>query len=434
MTHYFAIEEWLVKEDEQIGSSLDPLGSTGGFVPQKTRSYDQDVPTSKKQLGGSNFAGRDSGDFDRDPGLSNDPVAPDMPEDKPAQNYESWKNGYYRELINGDTLKLIEMLQSIRDDNLEPYQRKFVEDNLQVQFLRQQANINKASELIRKSMRNELDPNNPATSIINYFVNELQGMPEVLNIFIKLYGLYGIKGDLHRKFIASLLCAAQVGAGATNEDIVYNTKKYSIKISTRFNNKFGMIDLGRWTLKAEDPSDYLTDSENEMMNSGAPQERDVLRKRVIIESMADNFKKRAYLVNSVGEDGTVYFMGFDFSNSLRDGYDEGKLAVKIYQNDASPASINAKGEIVELYNIKVVYQKETGKVDESGMPVYDEYDFITQIDDQLFLTASPEILKQASFAFQGISFKSVPFQGNPSDLKVTMRCVPSASEILCRLC
>jgi hypothetical protein len=150
--------------------------------------------------------------------------------------------------------------------------------------------------------------------------------------------------------------------------------------------------------------------------------------------MASNFKKRAYVINSVDEDGTIYFMGFDLSNSLRDGYDQGKLNVKIFQDESSPASINAKGEIVELYNVSIVYQKETPEVDRSGMPIYEEHSFIHQVDDQLILTADRETLKQAAFSIQGINFKTIPYQGNPSDVSKIMQCVPSAPEILMRNC
>ena len=42
-------------------------------------------------------------------------------------------------------------------------------------------------------------------------------------------------------------------------------KNYSMKISTRFNSKFGAIDLGRWTLQQDDPQKYLADPELEKL-------------------------------------------------------------------------------------------------------------------------------------------------------------------------
>lgn len=47
-----------------------------------------------------------------------------------------------------------------------------------------------------------------------------------------------------------------------------------MKISTRFNSKFGAIDLGRWTLQQDDPQKYLADPELEKLDSGAPEEKE----------------------------------------------------------------------------------------------------------------------------------------------------------------
>jgi hypothetical protein len=52
----------------------------------------------------------------------------------------------------------------------------------------------------------------------------------------------------------------------------------------------------------------------------------------------------------------------------------------------------------------------------------------------LFLTATMAILKEAASSFPGIVIKENPYAGNPSDLRVLQRCVPSAPEILLRQC
>jgi hypothetical protein len=52
----------------------------------------------------------------------------------------------------------------------------------------------------------------------------------------------------------------------------------------------------------------------------------------------------------------------------------------------------------------------------------------------LFLTCQLNILKEAASSFGGIVLKETPYTGNPSDLNVLMRCVPSAGEILLRNC
>jgi hypothetical protein len=110
--------------------------------------------------------------------------------------------------------------------------------------LRQNANIDKASKTIRNNIKQNLDQNNPSVSMVNHMFSVLQTMPELNNTLIKLKGLLGMKGDMHRKYMASLLGAIQVGSGGNNEDLIYNERDYSIRISTRFNDKWGNVDIG----------------------------------------------------------------------------------------------------------------------------------------------------------------------------------------------
>ena len=80
------------------------------------------------------------------------------------------------------------------------------------------------------------------------------------------------------------------------------------------------------------------------------------------------------------------------------------------------------------------YVKNGQGTDENGHPIKEEHDFMERIDGILFLTAQFKILKEASSSFSGIVLKETPYNGNPSDLQVLMRCVPSAPEILLRSC
>jgi hypothetical protein len=329
----------------------------------------------------------------------------------------------------------IEMIQEIRDHQLDAYPRKFVEDNLQICFLRQNANIDKASKTIRNYIKQNLDQNNPSVSVVNHIQSILQTMPELNNIFIKLKGLLGMKGDLHRKYIASLIGAVQVGAGGNNEDLIYNEREYSIRISTRFNDKWGKVDLGKWSLREDDPERYLTEPEQKRMEEGSPEEKDVLRRRVVMEAIAETFKKRSFMINVVGQDGTLYTLGWDMSGSLKNAYTTGKLIVKTIQSDNSEAMIDDDGAIIPYVDIKIKYVKDAeGGVDEDGKPAKEEHDFMERIDGMLFLTCQLNILKEAASSFGGIVLKETPYTGNPSDLNVLMRCVPSAGEILLRNC
>lgn len=429
----FALEEWLIEASGDIAAGQSSMigGAMQAGPPPTPPPGDPNVANPAPQ----DLATQDPNTQQNSmPDVSQDPATPDMPEEMEDQDFEQWKNSYFKESVKGDTNKLIDLIHSVRDQNLDSYPRKFVEDNLQVCFLRQNANIDKASKEIRSAIKGDLDKNNPAVSVVNHISYTFQSMPDLNNIFIKLKGLLGMKGDLHRKFIAAILGGVQVGSGGNNEDVIFNERDYSIRLSTRFNDKWGKVDIGKWSLKEDDPSHYLTEPEQRRLQEGSPEEKDVLRRRVVMESIAEAFKKRAFLINVVAEDGTVHSLGWDLSGSLRGAYTDGKLVVRTIQSENSDAMIDDDGKIIPYVDIKIKYMKDTGQVDEDGKPQMEEHDFMERIDGILFLTAQFQILREAATSFPGIVLKENTYTGNPSDLRVLMRCVPSLPELLMRNC
>ena len=425
-----ALQEWLNEEDEmgmQIPGAEPPQPTGQNFDPNMAQQ--PAMPEEPQEAPADPNAQQDQ-NLD----ISDDPAAPDMPEENEEQDFEQWKDAFFKETTRPDVLKLIDMINQVRDLELDSYPRKFVEDNLQICFLRQNSNIDKMCKEVRRLSKESLDQNNPTVSLVNHIFNTMRTMPELNNIFIKLKGLLGMKGDLHRKFIASLTGSVQVGTGGNNEDLIFNDRDYSVKMSTRYNDKWGKVDLGRWSLKEDDASRYLTEPEQRRLEEGSPEEKEVLRKRIIIESIAETFKKRGFIINVVGEDGTVYTLGWDISGSIKGAYGDGKLIVKTIQSENSEAMIDDKGVIVPYVDVKIKYAKETGGLDADGKPEIEELDFMEKIDGILFLTAQFLTIKDASTAFPGIVLKETPYNGNPSDLKVIMRCVPNAPELLLRLC
>ena len=436
----YAIEEWLVEADGMMpggqppmaGPGMPEMGAPPGSAPMAPPGGDPNVTNpAPDEMGGES---EEKDPNEGQPDISDDPQAPDMPEEIDDQDFERWKDSFFKESVKGDVNKLIDMISQVRDLDLEPYPRKFVEDNLQVLFLRQYANIEKAAKEIRKLIKEELDQNSPAVSVVNHISNILQTMPELNNIFIKLKGLLGMKGDLHRKFIAALMGGVQVGSGANNEDVIYNDKDFSIRISTRFNDKWGRTELGKWSLREDDPERYLTEPEQRRLEEGSPEEKEVLRKRIVMESMAETFRKRAFIINVTNKDGTIYTLGWDLSTSLRAAYTDGKLVVSTQQSENSEAMIDDEGSIIPFVDLKVKFVKETGEIDEDGKPDKEEHDFLERIDGILYLTAQQNILQEAATSFQGIVWKETPYTGNPSDLRKLQRCVPNAPEILTRSC
>lgn len=444
MKNYWVIENWLINEqDPTFGGGPDPLagvpsdsakdpnfsGGSGGMSNPMSKG------TSITNLNkSSNNTSPEQYKPSNKPDSSFDPEYPDMPEEASNVDFDKWRSEFFKESSKGDINKLMSLINQVRDLNIDPYRRKFVEDNLQICYLRQQANIENVSNEIRKLIREEMDNANPANSLTNHIFNVLQKYPEISNVFIKLNGLYSLKSDLHRKFIASLLCAIQVGSGGVNEDLILNQKEYSVKISTRMNARFGAIDIGKWYMTVDEPNKYLSDSEIERMESGSPEEKDILKKRIIIDSISNFFRKRAFIVNVVGEDGSVNLIGLDLSTFLKGAYNDGKIVVVTYVNSNSEATIDEKGNIVPLADIKILFQKDTGQLDEFGKSLKEQVEFITRRDGMLILNASKDIIKEASSSYNGINFKTIPYNGNPSDLKFLSRCIPSTPEILMRNC
>ena len=154
----------------------------------------------------------------------------------------------------------------------------------------------------------------------------------------------------------------------------------------------------------------------------------------MLESISETFKKRGFIINVVGEDGTVITLGWDISGSLKGAYADGKLVVRTIQSENSEAMLDSEGSIISFVDIKIKYVKETGSVDEEGLPAKEEHDFLERIDGMLFLTAQFQILKEAASSFSGIVLKTTPYSGNPSDLRTLQRCIPNSSEILLRNC
>lgn len=364
-----------------------------------------------------------------------DVETPDMPPESTAgEDFEIWKSNYFKETLKGNANELLDMISPIRDrEELHPYQRKFVEDNYNIQLIRLNSNISEASKLIRKNIREQLDKNNPATSIVNHICNVLDTMPHLNNTFIKMMGYSGNKGELHRKFIAALTGSVQVSSSPDKENIIFNEKEYSIKMPTRLNSEWGDLSIGSWSLKEDDPEKYLSEPELKRLSEGSPEERDILRRRVIIESISKQFEEQAFIVNVVSDDGTIYYLGWDISNALRGAYTEGKLVIKTNPSENSEAMINDDGSIIPVFDLKIYFTRETGEQDENG-PVYEEVEFMNKKNGMLFLTAGLDLIKEASSALQGTAFKEIPYQGNPSDLKSIRRCVYSAHDMLMRQC
>jgi len=426
------LEDWLVEFDippaggqPDMGAGGPPMSQPGGPGDPMGTGDQSAMPPDPNQMS-VDQQGLDD--------ITDDPQYPDMPEENEEDDFEIWKVKYIQESIKGDPEKLISMIGEIRDRDLEPNPRKFVEDNLQINFVRQNSNVFQSSNEIRKLIKKDLDRTNPATSVLAHIVQVLEQNPMMNDVFIKISGLGGGKMDQHRKFIGALTGSVQVGSGGVNEDLVFEESDYSIRMSTRFLSKWGDVNLGRWFLKEDDPERYLKEAELERLENGSPEEKDVLRRRVVIESIAEHFRERAFIINVVGSDGTVQHLGWDLGTSLKSAYLDGKLVVRSKNSDAKEAFIDEQGSIIPIPNMSIYYVKEDGEIDIEGRPNTEELEFIDHRDGVLYLSAQLSLIKEASMSLQGMIVQEAPYNGNPTDLLRIKRCVPSTPEMIMRNC
>jgi len=404
--------------DPNAGATTNPPGVAPGEEQQDPQKPQQGPPQPNEQ--------------------QPDVVSPDMPEDEDddkPNSFQEWKRAFVKSSVRGDPTEMMQLLQSVRDNKmLEASQKKYVEDNWQIVGLRQNPAFGNVSQTIRKLAKESLDRNNPGADLMKYVCNSVEKStaPVIKETPIKLAGMYGLKSDVHRKYIASLLGAIQVGGGGNAEDIVYPGQGFSVRISTRFGTQFGEISLGDWSLLRDDPQRYLSEPELKRLSEGSPGEKQELRRRIVSESICDRFKNRSFMINVTAPDGTIYFIGWDLSECLRAGYKQGSFLVRTKTSAENEVMISQNGDLISLIDLDVLFVKKD-KLDSYGNPKNEESLFLSRRGGTLYLTCSLENVKNIfNGSLPGCYFKELPYSGNPSEINLIMKAVPTVEEILMR--
>ncbi len=430
MSRHLNFQDWLIQEADMPPMGAQPdMGAGGPPMSQPGSPGDpmgQNPPANQ-------MTGDPSTDPMGGPDVANDPPFPEMPEEKSEDDFEVWKIKYAKESIKGDPNDLINMLLKIRDNELEDNNRRFVEENFQVNILRRNPAVFEASQEIRKLIKTDFDQTHPGVSVMNHIVEVLSKHPMLNEVYLKAANTFG-KGQIHRGFVCALLGAMQVGSGYDEPDLIFEETDYSIHISTRMNARWGNVFLGQWSLSEDDPERYLKEPEITRLEGGSPEERDVLRRRVVIESIAERFRERAFIINTVGTDGTVQHLGWDLGNSLKAAYLDGKLVVRTQNSDRRDAFVDESGSIVSIPNLNIYYVKESPTFDDNMKAGIEEIEFMRCDHNELILSAPLDLLKEASISLQGMVFKETPWQGNPTDLLRVTRCSPTLPEIIMKDC
>jgi hypothetical protein len=271
--------------------------------------------------------------------------------------------------------------------------------------------------------------------------NEIEQYPSVVNTFLKMPNFYSMKADLFRKTIAAITNAVQIGTGGTIEDLFIPIAKdgIGIKLCTRIYTGFGNIQIGKWTLEFNDPEKYLSEPELLKLNdSGSPEEKEVLRKRVIIESISESYKDRIFIVFVVNpQTGERHEVGFNFSELVKTGWKEGVISIDFKANvGKGEAGIEIDGNLIDLQEIQISFISENAdQLDDQGLPVKDRIELMKVQNGLLYLTIDEEHWKDFTDKVQeGIFYMSKAFDAGDEELKKTQRCIPDIKEILLRQC
>jgi len=279
------------------------------------------------------------------------------------------------------------------------------------------------------------------TELYSVVSSEIEPYKAITDCLVKLPAFYSMKSDLYRKAMGAMMNGVQIGSGGSLEDlfIPLGEDGVGIKVCTRCYTDFGNIQIGKWNLQFNDPENFLSDAElQKLNNTGSPEEKEVLRKRVVVESIAENFKDKVYLCMIVDPNmGERHEIGFNFAELMRDGWKNGYISIEFKASvGKGEAGVQVDGELIDLQEVQIDYIKENAdKLDEEGKPVKEHVELMEVKNGFLYVTVmGDEFTNFANDAQAGLFYSSKPFDSGPEELLKVQRCVPDIKEILLKKC
>src|SRR5690606_9769900 len=141
---------------------------------------------------------------------------------------------------------------------LSSSQRKFLDDNWEIQRLRTDPVFRDGSKMFFKKIRETFDKNSPSASYVAALADVVGAYPTMRAVMYKLTGYSGMKVELHRKFIAALLGAVQISSNPESSQLITGDKDTRASITTRMATVFGECPIGTWSLKTDDVERFLS--------------------------------------------------------------------------------------------------------------------------------------------------------------------------------
>ena len=236
---------------------------------------------------------------------------------------------------------------------LTPSRRRFIDDNLSVASMLLEASV---ADFSRK-FKTKIKAAGSFSEAWDDVGSILESNRDLGEAFFKLGRLGAARADAARKLIAALASGAQIGSGGDGPDIIIPTEKngkgvwLGIKAGVNWSN----IEIARWQLSADDPGRYLDEVEAQRLENGSPEERAVIRKRLVVESVSAALSDYEVLIIVANPDGTWEELCFTPSTFIKDAFQQGTVTVIEIQDDGSGSSFTSDGKIASCVRFGFVF-------------------------------------------------------------------------------
>jgi hypothetical protein len=221
--------------------------------------------------------------------------------------------------------------------------RTFISSNLSAVSLLEETVIKESQKVIRRGKS--------AEDMVANLESELTGRNEYKECVQRISALGGNRGNAWRQLIAAM-CGGVIVPGPVGSEvhIPIGRKKNaeSLILRPQAYLGWGAIDLGRVIITSDSSREYLGSEEQSKLIGGAPEEKRVLRNRMVIEAICDQLGNGIYAILVVSEEGPWQTAYFD-SEMFREAYEAGILTViEPHTEPGSTIAFNSDGEPVEL--------------------------------------------------------------------------------------
>lgn len=301
---------------------------------------------------------------------------------------------------------------------MTPSQRNFIEINRSTASLLEETIFLNIQKSIVKSIRED--------TLWETMYDFFDSIPEMNAAIQRLPMLGPDKNNLYRQ-IGAALTRGVVVPGVQGGEVLFFDKEKEIKRSIfQAYSDWGYMKLGKINIKRDSLKEYLTGDEIQKIEKGSPEEKRVLRNRLVIEAIASQLGGITYSILVIDPDsGNWDALTFD-SEWFRSAYEAGQITViESFEDPDGNLYIDDDYDLVSVNNWGIALlsnedraENQTGErvVVKNPIAVLDGTDFI--------FTISKENAKKLEMDVREFLWK----QGDVESLREIQKKIPNAKE------